>query len=238
MSEPVAQETDPTAEPAVEPTPEPGTPTPEPEDGEEEAGDEEEVPLEEPATGEPSAASEQVLSEKQMRAALDKLDREKERHTARVSEIMGEDALSLVPCELCAPNIPGFRFNMAPSEETQTAVRKVLGMPTVENLKPDPYSRRCDVCDGKGKTRTDSLVERQETVRCIPCEGRGWIAVGAERQTGAASPVAAQPVNGPEPVLDDGIKRDMFGTPETDPDYGLMPQLRARPITYWQEHAS
>jgi hypothetical protein len=37
---------------------------------------------------------------------------------------------------------------------------------------------------------------------------------------------------------DDGVERDMFGTPATDPDYGKMPNMRDRPVDYWATNRS
>jgi hypothetical protein len=215
-------------------TPQPAV-APAEEQDEEKEPDEEEA--EETTPEEPQAGAEVVLSEKQMEKALAKLDAEALRHRNRVSEIMGDDALSLIPCELCAPNIAGFRFNVAPSYETIAAVRQAIGLPSMETLKQDRYSRRCDNCDGAGRVKTDSRVQGQEHVPCYDCKGRGWIPIGPERQT-------PQPQEGADNgapigvvVADDGLKRDMFGTPESDPDYGLMPNMRQRPIDYWQTHA-
>ena len=42
---------------------------------------------------------------------------------------LGEDALTLEPCPLCAPNIPGFRWPVAPAVEVVRAVKAAIGEP-------------------------------------------------------------------------------------------------------------
>jgi hypothetical protein len=227
MSDTVAEAQEPISD--VEEEEEASEPVQEPDEPEAQAEGQTEPVLAEPG------AEEQVLSEKQVEKALESLGKEATRHANRVSEIMGEDALALVPCELCAVNIPGFRFSIQPNEEVQRAVRAAIGLPTLETLKPDLYSRKCDTCDGAGKVLSGSLVQGRETLACVDCGGNGWKPVGQERQSGA--PVAT--LDGePAPlaaVPDDGIRRDMFGTPEGDPDFEKMPNARQRPISYWQE---
>lgn len=168
--------------------------------------------------------------------ALKKLDAEKNRHTSRISEIMGDDALGLVPCELCWVAAPGFRWDRAPDEQTAAAVRVAIGMPDVSNFRASHTEAVCDNCGGLGKVRTGSSVPQFETAICDACAGKGY--VGTRPRVNADQATAAAPLaeNGAPPVYDDGIKRDMFGTPETDPDYNLMPGARARPTDYWQTH--
>lgn len=173
-------------------------------------------------------------SEKRMRQAGEKLDRESERHWNRIKEIMGDDANALVPCELCFVKTPGFRWDAAPNEETAARVRVAIGLPDVSNYAPSATERMCDDCRGLGKVRTGSQVQSRETIKCDACNGKGYVE-SRPRQNTTAPELAEleEPGNGAAP-LDDGIKRDMFGTPEGDPDYGKMPNMRARPVDYWQ----
>src|SRR5574340_285320 len=80
-----------------EPAEAPGAPV-EGDDGEEEAQDADEA----------QALSFDQLDEGDQAKVLDKLDREAERHRKRLTEIIAEDALSLLPCELCNPRTAGW----------------------------------------------------------------------------------------------------------------------------------
>lgn len=173
-------------------------------------------------------------SEKRMRQAGERLDREAERHWNRIKEIMGPDADSLVPCELCFVKTPGFRWDAAPNEETTNAVRIAIGLPDVSNYAPSSTERTCDDCRGLGKVRTGSTVPGQETASCDACKGKGYVATRERLNPANVLPAALDGEPGPTVFADDGVERDMFGTPATDPDYGKMPNMRARPVDYWQ----
>lgn len=177
-------------------------------------------------------------SEKRMRQATEKLDRESERHWNRIKEIMGADANALVPCELCFVKTPGFRWDAAPNEETSARVRVAIGLPDVSNYAPSATERTCDDCRGLGKVRTGSSVPGQETGKCDACNGKGYVATRPRMNFAedARDEQGEQMV--PAALHDDGVVRDMFGTPETDPDYGKMPNMRARPVDYWQTNRS
>jgi hypothetical protein len=250
VSEAVAEVTDPTVPapgPEPEPTPEPEPePTPEPEARCEaettvggnlyrcalEAGhadDHRFQTVEQPA---PSADDGQSAVDK----AIPKLENEAKRHAGRIREIMGEDAEGLVVCELCLPMIPGYRWDGAPDEPTTERVRIAIGLPDLSNFAPSATERTCDDCRGLGKVRTGSSVPKHETATCDACGGRGYVPSRPRLNEIPAAAVPEQAANGEQPVYDDGVKRDMFGTPETDPDYNLMPSVRARPTDYWQTH--
>jgi hypothetical protein len=173
-------------------------------------------------------------SEKRMRQANDRLNRENERHWNRIVEIMGSDSTALVPCELCFPLTPGFRWDSAPNEETAAKVRVAIGLPDVSNFAPSATERTCDDCRGLGKVRTGSSVPGQETGKCDACAGKGFVATRPRMNTDTAAPAAPDDPSNGIAYLDDGVERDMFGTPKGDPDFNLMPNVRARPVDYWQ----
>lgn len=173
-------------------------------------------------------------SAKKMREAGEKLDRESERHWNRIKEIMGDDADGLTPCELCFVKTPGFRWDAAPNEETTNRVRIAIGLPDVSNYAPSATERQCDDCRGLGKVRTGSTVTGEETASCDACKGKGYVSTRERLNTPVATPEQPVEANGTPAFPDDGIERDMFGTPSTDPDYGKMPNMRARPVDYWQ----
>lgn len=184
----------------------------------------------------PSVDDEQPAedSEKRMRQAGEKLDREAERHWNRIKEIMGPDADSLVPCELCFVKTPGFRWDAAPNEETSAAVRIAIGLPDVSNFAPSSTERTCDDCRGLGKVRTGSMVPGKETGKCDACDGKGWVQTRPRLNPEPEGAPAAGDDDNAGSFPDDGVERDMFGTPATDPDFGKMPNMRARPVDYWQ----
>jgi hypothetical protein len=250
VSEAVAEVTDPTVpEPAPEPEP---TPEPEPEPAPDpeaqceaettvggnlyrcalEAGhtdDHRFQTVEQPA---PSADDGQSAVDK----AIPKLENEAKRHAGRIREIMGEDAEGLVVCELCLPMIPGYRWDGAPDEATTQRVRVAIGMPALDNFRPSSTEAICDDCAGLGKVRTGSHVPQHETAVCDACKGKGFRGTRPRINEVPVEPAAEQGPNGATALPDDGIERDMFGTPITDPDYAKMPNMRQRPVDYWQTH--
>lgn len=172
-------------------------------------------------------------SEKRMRVAGEKLDREAERHWNRIVEIMGPDSEGLVPCELCFVKTPGFRWDAAPNEETAARVRVAIGLPDVSNYAPSATERTCDDCRGLGKVRTGSSVPGQETGKCDACDGKGYVATRPRLNSTPDGPTPGLSDDNVVAFPDDGVERDMFGTPATDPDFGKMPNMRARPVDYW-----
>jgi hypothetical protein len=180
------------------------------------------------------AAPAQDDSEKLMLKSMKSLEREAERHANRIREIVGPDANDLLMCPLCPPNFGGWRFDVAPSEDATRATRIAIGLPDMSNYAMSATERPCDDCRGLGKVRTGSVVPGRETTTCDACGGKGYVATRPRLNTSEDTAPAPAPVNGDAAHVEDGIKRDMFGTPEGDPDYNLMPAARARPIEYWQ----
>lgn len=164
------------------------------------------------------------------------LEREAQRHFNRVQELMGPDFAGLVGCELCWNLAPGFRWDRSPDEQTAANVRVALGMPDLSNFAPSATERQCDDCRGLGKVRTGSSVPSKESITCDACAGKGYVNSRPRLNPDALPAEGTEAPSGEAPVYNDGIKRDMFGTPETDPDYNLMPNVRARPVDYWQTH--
>lgn len=198
-------------------------------------------PEPEPEPDEPEQGDEQLrqakaTTERELEKALQSLTKEADRHAERVRQIMGDDAEGLVPCELCWEHAPGFRWNRSPDPETVAAVRVVIGMPDLSNYRPSATERICDDCGGLGKVRTGSVVPQFETATCDGCAGKGFTPSRPRLNEDTAPVAPVAPENGAALVHDDGIQRDMFGTPFTDPDFGKMPNMRARPVDYWQTH--
>lgn len=211
MSEPIAEpaEPEPGSEPAGEPGTEPAEPAEPTHDGDEPNADdalESAIAAEmgddgEPAAGDDADAHEpppEQPSQAEIEATYKKLDAETARHVKRVAELVGEEAFRhLVACELCEPSIPGFRWPRPPADEVKEAVRYAIGDRQPENWQPDQYSRACEACAGLGEVLTGSRVRGQDTLACIPCEGKGWIPIGNER-TGRPA-VTLRAIEGTDP---------------------------------------
>lgn len=117
----------------------------------------------------------------------------------RYGEILGPDLDGWVGCPLCAQGYPGIRLPIMPDYETVAAVKVAIGEDPDPPLVNDHYSKVCEDCGGLGKVLTGSKVMGETTARCIPCKGRGWLAIGPEREqvgiTGLPA-VPALPPNG------------------------------------------
>lgn len=175
------------------------------------------------ADDEPEAAAEPApppLSEKELEAALKKLDSEATRHANRVSEIMGADAQTLIPCVLCETNIPGFCFPGGVDDEKRAAVMAAIGMGEAAELVEDPETQMCEYCDGNGETITGSKVPNQATRPCPKCLANGWL---------SKDQVRANAVIAETQLVADQVLSDLPATPA--PAYTL-PQVDAwtRPI--------
>jgi hypothetical protein len=160
----------------MEEQPQPEEPTPE-------------EPAEEPVH--PTEEPRGEMSERELDEGVRRLEKEAMRHANRVSEIMGEDAQLLEPCELCAPAIPGFRWPGEVPEEQRQAVLAAIGLGTDADYAEDPEAETCALCRGHGETLTGSQVPEQRTRPCPACGAKGWT-TEAERNTWASTQQAKQ----------------------------------------------
>lgn len=134
-----------------------------------------------------------------------KLDQLAAHVAKRYGDILGDDLDGFTICPLCAPWFPGIRLEVMPDYETVAAVKVAIGEDPDPPLTNDHYSKVCEDCGGLGKVLTGSRVMGQTTAQCIPCKGRGWLAIGPEREQGnilPAAPPAPLPANGAPAVLD------------------------------------
>lgn len=173
-----------------------------------------------------TAQAQRAETELDIERAMQSLGKEAARHAKRVGEIMGEDAAQLVPCELCTPAIPGFRFPVVPDEDVRERVKRAIGMSDLSRYRDSVDAAKCSTCDGLGQVRSGSEVVGQQTLQCLSCKGKGWTSASPERQAAAPVVVGAPPIvdhdTPPEPLPD----LDPWGTPPDDPEYGKMPQFR------------
>lgn len=184
-------------------------------DDDDENGDSEE-PEPEPT---PEAAQTDLAVEKSAK----KLEAEVKRHTARIGEIMGEDANNLEPCPLCWELTPGWRWPNEPDEPVKAEVRKIIGLPALENYRPATDARECDDCQGLGQVLTGSKVIGKMQKQCSGCNGNGWKPIGAP----GVHYLPNTPPPADETVYTDGASElpptDPWGRTADDPLYGVMP---------------
>jgi hypothetical protein len=170
----------------------------EPEPVEPEPDDEPEA--EEPQAQEPTSeeiAKMEKRQQEEVEKLLDRLDREAKRHRDRLAEILQEDTLNLVPCELCRADLAGFIDITQPMpEEVRQRVRIQIGDREPRKLKQDPHTQRCETCDGETVVETGAKDGPNITLACVDCGGKGWIATDDKRQGFRPVPVAASPVAG------------------------------------------
>ena len=135
------------------------------------------------------------------------LDRASKLYIDKVVAALGADLDGWQMCPLCAEGYPGLRLPLMPSAENTAAVRVAIGLEPGDNLKPDNYSRKCDACDGWGYTDSGSHVPTQAKLQCIPCEGKGWVAVGSERENGNVLSITRN-TSVQQPILQDNPSND------------------------------
>ena len=159
----------------------------------------------------------QAASEAEIERQQKALDRATKSYLDKLRATLGEDLSGFQPCPLCADGWPGIRLPVMPSPEHVAAVKVAIGEDPDPDLAGDPYSRRCDHCDGYGKVSTGSRISGQKSAQCYDCKGRGWIPVGNERESGQIT-VANGAQSQPTPVLQD--------TPSNDPpEVAMLQQL-------------
>lgn len=171
----------------IEPDDEPDT-TDEPEQDDEPDGDEAEATAEHERRQELAAerqAEEQSLEQQQREqdARAKKLNQLAAHVAKRYTDILGDDLDGFVGCAMCAPWFPGIRLPVMPDPETVAQIKVAIGEDPDPPLHEDNYSRQCSTCGGYGTVRTGSFVTGQKAATCLDCKGRGWIAVGSERDS-------------------------------------------------------
>ncbi len=123
----------------------------------------------------------QGLTEKEIEQAHKKLAKLRETTAGRVSDIMGEAALGLIPCPACSDVAPGFVWHpdAGPvSDEAAAGMRELLGIGTPQTLKRHSAFQTCDACDGEGFIDTGSRREGYESAVCPGCSGKGYLSHG------------------------------------------------------------
>ena len=192
-----------------ETVPEPSEPETEDEPAEPAEPDEEE-PAAEPQSAAPK-------SDKEMEKVFRDLDKLRKDVAGRVGRIMGDEAVQLMDCPLCAAVAPGYMWppDVAPLHEEQvTALRLLLNMPVATDYLQSEAFEACPKCDGLGRVRTGSKVQNYEIAECPRCFSKGYVAtaVGPVPVNGNANEQSADLTTGPtvyglEPVtIDEGTQ--------------------------------
>lgn len=190
-------------EPAQEPVEAPETPPePEPEPGPEQ---------EEPETPEhPDETA--MFNEKEAEKGRRRIDRAVTSLVKTLQEVLADEAQYLQPCPRCANDFPGLVWDPTVKQvlpETRAAVMISMGENPDPQYLPDPRANKCPTCDGWGRVSTGSKVNRQDTLDCTECQGRGWIGPRAATIGTVTTPV---------PVPAAGTNGDTSQpTPDTDP---------------------
>ena len=213
--------------------PEPEQPTPEP--TEEPAGPQE--PTEEPteAPEPPAPPPPEGMSIEELEKVRSKLDRSATTWRNRVSDLLGEDAQMLVPCELCDPTIPGFHWPPdleQPRDDLHAHLLDVLRTPDSPEYNQAQHVRRCQLCDGWGVVLSGSRVAGKGQVKCQMCKGNGFVgdAVLPHEQPSQNGEVEVEFPDDTGPLVTGDA--DVWGSPrllddgQENPNYGKMPQYK------------
>lgn len=148
----------------------------------------------------------QAASEREIEQQQKALDRATKSYLDKLKATLGDDLSGFQPCPLCADGWPGIRLPVMPEPAQLAAVKVAIGEDPDPPLVGDTYSRPCDKCEGHGKVATGSHVPGHKSVLCLDCGGKGYIAVGTERDSpqpavanGGQTPPLAQPLEGDPP---------------------------------------
>ena len=220
---------EPTATQPVEPQ------QPDTDDGEPEPGNPDQEPEEEPIEPEEEPEPEPAPSGKLTPEQLDKgfkaVDRRQESYTKFVTDFAAEADQPLARCPVCLPNVPGFVFDPAqvPWAEYQAeAARFILGKPPIGEYPLDTQAATCTTCEGYGKVRSGSKVHDQEVLKCLNCNGRGWVGPRATRQPDNLPGLVEVPTLAAEDQPVDVPRKDPWGRSPDDEPFGVMPGFERR----------
>lgn len=198
--------------------------------------EEPEAPAEEPAPEGPTGPEEALgMTERELEELQKKLERSATTWRNRVSELLGETAQMLVPCELCDPMIPGFHWPVdvqAAGSDVQARLLDVLKNPAAPEFQSARHVRQCGDCGGWGQVLSGSRVAGKERVVCPTCKGQGFQgdAIGAPVQQASNGTVEADFPPDTQPLVADDA--DVWGSPrllddgQENPNYGKMPQYK------------
>jgi hypothetical protein len=178
------------------------------------------------------------LTQADWEARFTKADKAYATYTKRVTDIWEDDAPKLVPLIFSPSAPPGFLSaddaGRIP-DEAKKPLLDFLGIVQEKDYPLDPMKVACDLCNGMGKTSTESHVPAYSVLVCRVCNGTGLKPEAGATVNGPASP-ALVPVpaglDAPEPPPADV---DNWNTPRLTPDGMPNPNYGKQP-SYW-DHA-
>ena len=181
-------------------------PLEEPEQGDEatespETPDEDAEVDEEPeAVAEPQKPVQEPVgpSEADLEKASKAMDRAAKAYIDKAVTNLGGDLGGFQACPMCRDYWPGLRLNRVPEGETLAAIQVAIGQDPDPPLRPDVFSRQCQVCDGYGRLESWSKDRARKSLTCLECNGLGYIPTDDRRKGGRVTALPAG--NGsPEP---------------------------------------
>lgn len=186
------------------------------EDAAEEADDETAPELE--------PAAEAPLSEKEIDKLTQALEREAQRHTKRIGEIMGDDAVALVMCEACDDKIPGWHWpaEVFPEGSPERTLYELLAGGTDAQMKHHDRFTVCASCNGFGQVLTGARNEIGRMRICPECGGDGYKDAQENQPAPTATPLPLAVVENFTPAQAPEPEKDFLGRPVGHPNYGKM----------------
>lgn len=142
------------------------------------------------ASAEPGVNEARYLTEKQLEKRAESVFKENERHRKRISDLMEEDAVDLIPCPVCMDYFHGWIYDpaKAPLGEEQTQrVLQFVGISDNEQIPVAPWAQMCPDCNGYGEVKTGSKVQHAQTTGCVRCNKQGWLNHSHARETNGHS---------------------------------------------------
>jgi hypothetical protein len=128
------------------------------------------------AEPEPEASGPQ--SDKEVRALGKQLDKERDRHAARLGVLLGDASTDTLPCPLCFEGLMGFVLPndaLSLSDEAREAALAFLGSTGARKLRPAKGVRECESCGGEGVLEFPTKVPHVKEQTCPACTGAGYV---------------------------------------------------------------
>jgi hypothetical protein len=191
----------------------------------------------EPSEPPPQEAEPQGLSPEELEKRSQKLDKAWDAYVRAVGRTLEEDANDLVPLFISPSAPPGF---LSPydagrvPDEVKKPLLDFLGVVQEADYPLDPMKVACDLCNGMGKTSTESHVPAYSVLVCRVCNGTGLKPEAGVTANGPAAPALVPVPAGldtPEPPPADV---DNWNTPRLTPDGMPNPNFGKQP-QYWDQ---
>ena len=189
--------------------------------------DTDEAELEQEAAADEQDAVDVAPVDEEAQSAIDQAAR-MDAYSARVrkylaknmDDLLGDAAVAYEECPFCNfYNTPGWLHASPCPPELLGTVYAWTNVRAPDEYKRDTAAHACDGCDGLGSVLTGSKVEGQDRLPCTVCNGRGWLAVGPERQGGNI----VVP-NGPAPLYPPAVDSSQ---PAVEASMNLSPEAEA-----------